>query len=73
MKAKSSADSKGTLDTVMDPKLGRTDFHEEEVAAIRDILKNFECIICKGIPIKAHECSSCEVVYCKKCIENHRK
>lgn len=55
-----------------DPKKGRTDFHEEEIQSIRDVVQSFECLICKGIPISPHECSVCEVIYCKDCIENHK-
>ncbi len=39
---------------------------------INDILTNFECLICKSIPIEPHECSNCEVIFCLKCIEDHK-
>ena len=48
------------------------DFVDEEIEAIKDIINNFECIICKGIPINAHECSNCEVLFCRLCIDKHQ-
>lgn len=39
---------------------------------INDILTNFECLICRSIPIDPHECSNCEVIFCLKCIEDHK-
>lgn len=39
---------------------------------IEDILSNFECLICKAIPIDAQECDKCEVIFCYKCIEEYK-
>lgn len=36
---------------IKDPVVGQTNFYHEEIEAIKDIARNFECLICKGIPI----------------------
>jgi hypothetical protein len=53
-------------DVYVDPN----DSKAEDV--INDILTNFECLICKSIPIDPHECSNCEVIFCLKCIDDHK-
>ena len=61
------------LNQIIDPCVGRENFDKENNEAIEDILSNFECLICKGIPIDPFECSECEVIFCFDCLTDHKK
>ena len=37
------------------------------------MLQTVECLICKRVPIKPHECAHCEVIFCRGCIDKHRQ
>ena len=58
---------------ILNPRHGHHNFQKEELEALRDILANFECLICKNIPIEPYECSVCEVIFCFECITDHTK
>ena len=38
----------------------------------KDVLETFNCMICFNIPIDPIECSKCDVLFCKKCIEKYK-
>ena len=39
----------------------------------RDVLETFNCMICFNIPIEPMECSKCDVLFCKKCIDKYKQ
>lgn len=45
---------------------------KEKSEEINHILDNYQCIICKYIPIEAVECNNCEVIFCQECIHEYK-
>jgi|APSaa5957512535_1039671.scaffolds.fasta_scaffold636692_1 hypothetical protein len=53
-------------------KDARLHIKSSEVVEGKEICENFECLICKSIPIEPKSCDMCDVLYCKECLEEHR-